>query len=201
MKMRTNNTPPPTSLRKINVGGGSVGRRTDVPNVPSAPRPKDKPKFAIDKEKESGLPPFLTLNELLADAKKHEAEQREAEWSYRDGFFDGWLQCARAIVRLYRLGYVRPRDIATLLESHDEALRQWRDEAEKEDPLSMGSPRFVRPSWSEVRGRVFKRDNNRCTQCGSPDNLEAHHLEAVCDGGLSIEGNLTTLCRQCHRGF
>lgn len=150
---------------------------------------------------EDKLPPFLTLNELLTEAKTHEAEQREAEWSYRDGYFDGWLQCAKAIVRLYRLGYVRPRDIATLLESHDEALRQWRDEAETEDPLAMGSPRFVRPSWAEVRGQIFQRDGNRCTRCGSPDNLEAHHLEAVCDGGLTAEGNLTTLCRQCHRGF
>jgi type I site-specific restriction endonuclease len=131
---------------------------------------------------EDKLPPFVTLNELLTEAKTHEAEQREAEWSYR-------------------LGYVRPRDIATLLESHDGALRQWTDEAETEDPLAMGTPRFVRPSWAEVRGQIFQRDGNRCTRCGSPDNLEAHHVEAVCDGGLSAEGNLTTLCRQCHRGF
>lgn len=201
MKMRSINQPPPTSYSKINVGGGSVGRRTDVPNVTSAPRPKDKPQFSIDIEKEDQWPPFVGLDELLADGQQNEAEQREAEWSYRDGYLAGWTHCVRAIERLARKGYVRAKDIASLLADHDNALRLWRDAALEEAVLGFGEPKFTRPSWANLRDQIFDRDGRQCRQCGSRRNLEAHHVEPVAEGGLSVAGNLLTLCRKCHRGF
>jgi hypothetical protein len=149
----------------------------------------------VQKEAKDGLPPWINGNDFLALAK----ENPEAEWTYRDGYFTGWLHCARAIVRLYRKGYVRPRDIAALLESHEADLRQWRDAAEGECTMMM-EPALRRPSWDEMRKRVFERDGWACRECGSADNLEAHHIEPVADGGLSAEENLTTLCCKCHRG-
>lgn len=155
----------------------------------------------IQKIEDDGFPPFLTINELLDEAKKDEANIRQSELGYRDGYLTGWLHCARSIVRLYRRGYVRPKDIAALLESHDADLRRWRDGAETESPLMMGEPRFSRPAWAEMRKEVFQRDGMACSQCGSGENLEAHHIDPVAEGGLSAPDNLTTLCRKCHRGF
>jgi 5-methylcytosine-specific restriction endonuclease McrA len=155
----------------------------------------------VQKEAKDDLPPWLNGNDFLALAKEKPEAEWEAEWKYRDGYLTGWLHCARAIVRLYKKGYVRPRDIASVLESHDETLRRWRDSAETEDPLTMGEPSFTAQSWGDLRRSVFERDGWACTDCGDAQNLEAHHVESVRGGGLSALGNLVTLCRQCHRGF
>jgi len=190
------NHTPPYVPKEIQCKGGSVERWMDASYRPIQPPLEGKPQTAAFTEKEDGLPPFETLDELL-----QEPADRNAEWSYRDGYFTGWLHCARAIVRLYKKGYVRPRDIASVLESHDETLRQWRDRAETEDPLTMGEPSFKAQSWGDLRRSVFERDGWACIDCGDTQNLEAHHVESVREGGLSALGNLVTLCRQCHRGF
>jgi RNA-directed DNA polymerase len=52
--------------------------------------------------------------------------------------------------------------------------------------------------WAEVRLAVLARDNYRCTQCGSPDNLHVHHCRARRHGGTNQMDNLQTLCEQCH---
>jgi hypothetical protein len=155
----------------------------------------------IEQSKADGYPPFLSVNELLQSAKKDKGKAKRAEWSYRNGYFTGWLHCARAIVRLYRKGYVRPRDIASLLESHDADLRHWRDAVETEDPIAMGEPPFRRPTWEQLRQHVFDRDGGLCRKCGSAHNLEAHHVDPVAEGGVSDTYNLVALCRKCHRGF
>lgn len=190
------NHTPPHVLKENKCRGGSEERWMDVPSVPSNHRSEENHSQPISAEKEDSLPPFETLEQLL-----ERQDDRQAEWSYRDGYFTGWLHCARAIVRLYNKGYVRPKDIATVLESHDAALRRWRDSAEKEEPLEMGEPKFSAESWHDLRRAVFERDNMACTKCGNRQKLEAHHVEPVSEGGLSVMGNLVTLCRKCHRGF
>ena len=32
------------------------------------------------------------------------------------------------------------------------------------------------PRWFELRNECLKRDEMRCTMCGSPFNLQVHHL-------------------------
>jgi hypothetical protein len=198
--------PTTHTYRKRPVCGGPKDQGRTAPAVPSdrglqGVTINRKTMRQIQQIEDDGFPPFLTINELLDEAKKDEANIRKSELSYRDGYLTGWLHCARAIVRLYRSGYVRPRDIATLLESHDADLRKWRDNAEIEDPLMMGEPTFRRPSWANLREQVFSRDGRACTECGSKESIEAHHVEPVAEGGISHQSNLTTLCRHCHRGF
>ncbi len=50
--------------------------------------------------------------------------------------------------------------------------------------------------WLEARNRTLRRDNYRCKQCGSSEELEVHHLKP--SGGNSLE-NLQTLCQKCHQ--
>lgn len=37
-----------------------------------------------------------------------------------------------------------------------------------------------------------------CAICRSRENLTVHHIERQCDGGGDEEGNLVTLCKECH---
>lgn len=46
---------------------------------------------------------------------------------------------------------------------------------------------------------VHERDSHRCVQCLLPgNNLDAHHIIPVSDGGLDEVSNMITLCRKCH---
>ena len=53
--------------------------------------------------------------------------------------------------------------------------------------------------WARVRRAVFKRDGYRCTACGRPGRLEAHHEPPLRDGADPYDlAGIRTLCRTCH---
>lgn len=52
----------------------------------------------------------------------------------------------------------------------------------------------------EIKAKVFERDGGRCVICGRPGNPEAHFISRA-QGGLGVEQNIVTLCRECHRRF
>lgn len=49
-----------------------------------------------------------------------------------------------------------------------------------------------------VKRRVYERDGGRCVLCGAPGGPVAHY-QSRAQGGLGIEENVVTLCRDCHR--
>ncbi len=51
-----------------------------------------------------------------------------------------------------------------------------------------------------VKQKVYERDGGCCILCGRPGNPEAHFISRA-HGGLGIEENIVTLCRECHRRF
>ena len=53
-------------------------------------------------------------------------------------------------------------------------------------------------TWHKL---VFERDGNKCTNCGSVEKLEAHHIKEVCNYPELIfdVDNGQTLCRECHK--
>jgi RNA-directed DNA polymerase len=72
---------------------------------------------------------------------------------------------------------------------------------EIEDPFIEvwdGTMSLANQDWDEARHRILERDGYRCTQCGSTDNLDVHHLQARKDGGGQEDDNLVTLCENCH---
>jgi transposase-like protein len=51
----------------------------------------------------------------------------------------------------------------------------------------------------ELRRSVFERDGHACRNCGSDENLYAHHIVPEAAGGGNFIDNLATLCGECHR--
>lgn len=82
--------------------------------------------------------------------------------------------------------------------------RHWSEEVRRKisetllngrDPIDSG----YGPDWHIQRTSCLQRDDYTCQECGSNDDLEAHHWEPYrfCyDNSLD---NLVTLCAPCHR--
>ena len=52
-----------------------------------------------------------------------------------------------------------------------------------------------------VKDAVYERDRHQCIYCGSPYGLPEAHFIPRSKGGLGIERNVVTLCRECHRKY
>ena len=53
----------------------------------------------------------------------------------------------------------------------------------------------------QVKNKVYLRDNQKCIICGSIYGLPEAHYISRAKGGLGIEQNIVTLCRNCHSIF
>lgn len=51
------------------------------------------------------------------------------------------------------------------------------------------------------RKSVFKRDNYQCTECGTKEKLQAHHIDRWIDSPMLrvVVDNGVTLCSDCHK--
>ena len=65
--------------------------------------------------------------------------------------------------------------------------------------MSRNHYRLNKRQWSVVRRRAFERDHYRCTSCGLPSRLEAHHEPPLRAGADPYDlTGIKTLCRKCH---
>ena len=51
----------------------------------------------------------------------------------------------------------------------------------------------------EVKDAVWRRDEGKCTQCGSNENLEFDHIIPHSKGGANTKRNIQLLCESCNR--
>ena len=51
----------------------------------------------------------------------------------------------------------------------------------------------------DVRDAVWRRDDGKCTQCGSNENLEFDHIIPHSKGGANTKRNIQLLCEPCNR--
>lgn len=60
--------------------------------------------------------------------------------------------------------------------------------------------RAVRGSeYRKAREVALYRDEYACTECGSGEKLECHHILPLCQGGDNSLDNLQTLCHKHHK--
>lgn len=50
----------------------------------------------------------------------------------------------------------------------------------------------------KLRQQCYERDNYQCVECGSTEELHAHHIIHREHGGPNTLDNLVTLCKYCH---
>ena len=51
----------------------------------------------------------------------------------------------------------------------------------------------------DVKDAVWRRDEGKCTQCGSNENLEFDHIIPHSKGGANTKRNVQLLCVKCNR--
>jgi 5-methylcytosine-specific restriction endonuclease McrA len=56
-------------------------------------------------------------------------------------------------------------------------------------------------AYHTLQRKILERDGWRCQACGSPRGLEVHHIERRSQSGNDSEGNLITLCCDCHKAI
>jgi hypothetical protein len=107
------------------------------------------------------------------------------------------------LVFLYRMSDLpitqyRTRNYPNPYIQTDSTVTQLRDE-----PINtlvtdawQGSSRHA--EWQQLRRQIIQRDGYACQQCGSTNQLEAHHILARHRGGTDDPANLITLCDNCH---
>lgn len=51
---------------------------------------------------------------------------------------------------------------------------------------------------NHIRPAILERDYHKCMECKSEVKLHVHHIKPISKGGEDTEGNLITLCNDCH---
>lgn len=51
----------------------------------------------------------------------------------------------------------------------------------------------------KFKRRIFKRDGNKCKNCGFDKTLTVDHIIPLAQGGSNRDNNLQTLCHRCNQ--
>jgi uncharacterized protein YneR len=117
----------------------------------------------------------------------HGKHRDKALWWYKDEFY------------LDKDGHTWDQVQLLLWESEQKSKRKF-DRLRKEMLSDHAIQQARRERIPEdVRIFVWKRDDGRCVQCGSQENLEFDHVVPVSKGGSNTARNIQLLCEACNR--
>ena len=83
-----------------------------------------------------------------------------------------------------------------LCEKGFEAMRITKAKAQIEGIEEHRKSRYIP---TRVIREVWRRDQNKCVECGSRENLELHHIIPFSKGGSNTARNIILLCSKCHK--
>ena len=156
------------------------------------------------RQQRNELPPIINADDFCAmDLTIPKWALIELEYQYRKGFLHGVSEATQLIYDLKsKGGYLRADEIANMLSNWCTELRKWKRGLWNEDPIKdQTTPDLKWEKWASMKKQCHERDGWACTQCGSTEKLEAHHIHSVQDGGTPELENLLTLCETCHRNL
>jgi group II intron reverse transcriptase/maturase len=142
--------------------------------------------------------------------KRHKQGARWVIRTYRHrerlGQYDRWNLGVHndkgQMVFLYRMTDLHRRIYYKHTQPHPYLTEPKAAEAYSDTPFPAfweGDTTLEKAHWTELRLEVLARDHYRCTQCGSTENLQVHHVCARRYHGPDQMDNLQTLCAHCHR--
>lgn len=67
------------------------------------------------------------------------------------------------------------------------------------NPSRTGGSGQTRSISASVRREVWRRDEGRCVDCGSRENLEFDHIIPFSRGGSNTARNIELRCERCNR--
>lgn len=121
---------------------------------------------------------------MITKTYKHKfCKNCSAKFTPKNGKQVYCIQCGKHLNRIWRLNYVR----------------QWR----KNHPgygKTSEEKRQLR-LYGNTREYYLFKSNNKCSECGSPEKLELHHIDGNGYGSQFVnndESNIKVLCRKCH---
>ena len=82
------------------------------------------------------------------------------------------------------------------LQASKEIIALFTQQRQDEDEDSANSRKPISP---EVKREVWRRDEGKCTKCGSRERLEFDHIIPVAKGGSNTVRNIELLCEDCNR--
>ena len=91
------------------------------------------------------------------------------------------------------------KDLLYLIEEQKEKKKKKVEKAKKfvtKTPSNEGRERIIS---QDVKDRVWNRDNGKCVECGSNENLEFDHIIPFSKGGANTYRNIQLLCENCNR--
>ena len=68
-----------------------------------------------------------------------------------------------------------------------------------ENEFDNSAPKKSRKISQKVKDEVWKRDEGKCIECGSKENLEFDHIIPFSKGGANTYRNIQLLCESCNR--
>ena len=97
-----------------------------------------------------------------------------------------------------------PNEVKLLIDEKLEKKKIRLERAEKakerrENPEIKDEDGRSRRISQDVKDRVWNRDNGKCVECGSNENLEFDHIIPFSKGGANTYRNIQLLCEHCNR--
>lgn len=77
-------------------------------------------------------------------------------------------------------------------------LERLRDERLRETSMP-AVPQQPRTIPKRIQNEIWRRDQGKCVECGSKENLEFDHIIPVVRGGANTARNIQLLCEKCNR--